>query len=190
VQPEGWASRRTFSFLVFTHLCAATQSGWFRLKRITIAKRPRASLREVREQLRKTRCTSRSRRRAARWPASVRGHMAYYAVPGNVQAVAAFHAQGDPAPAQDAAAPQSAHHDHLGADEPDRDPVATTRPRSCWHPYPNVRFDARTQARARCGNSRTPGPCAGPAARPQSTRPDCDPGTRVGLAIGAAMTRG
>jgi len=125
---RGLGKPETFAFLVFTHLCAATQSGWFRLKRITIAKRPRASLREVREQLRKR--VHQPIPAQGRWLASVvRGHMAYYAVPGNVQAVAAFHAQGDPAPAQDAAAPQSAHHDHLGADGPDRDPVATTRPR-------------------------------------------------------------
>ena len=65
----------------------------------------RAKLAEVKDQL---------RRRAhqpipeqGRWLASVvRGHMAYYAVPGNTDAVAAFRDPGDPALAQGAAAPQ------------------------------------------------------------------------------------
>src|ERR1700757_1933958 len=40
-----------------------------------------------------------------------------------------FPQTGDPALAQDATAPQPAHHDHLGTDEPTRDPMAPESPR-------------------------------------------------------------
>ena len=79
----------TFDFLGFTHLCARSKNGRFWVRRITISKRVRAKLAEVKTE---------TRRRAhqpipvqGRWLASVlRGHMAYYAVPGNAHAVRAF----------------------------------------------------------------------------------------------------
>ena len=82
----------TFDFLGFTHLCAKSKNGRFWVRRITISKRMRAKLAEVKTE---------TRRRAhqplpvqGRWLASVlRGHMAYYAVPGNAHAVAAFRSQ-------------------------------------------------------------------------------------------------
>ena len=78
----------------FCGLCCRTalQNGRFWVRRITISKRMRAKLAEVKTE---------TRRRAhqplpvqGRWLASVlRGHMAYYAVPGNAHAVAAFRSQ-------------------------------------------------------------------------------------------------
>ena len=94
-----WTRRRrgagkpeTFNFLGFTHICARSGAGRFWIRRITIAKRMRAKLAEVKAEL---------RRRAhlpipvqGRWLASVlRGHYAYYAVPGNSEAVQAFRFQ-------------------------------------------------------------------------------------------------
>jgi hypothetical protein len=69
----------------FTHLCGKTRSGRFWLRRITISKRMRAKLREVNDQLKRRR--HRPIPMQGHWLASVvRGHLAYYAVPGNTDA--------------------------------------------------------------------------------------------------------
>jgi RNA-directed DNA polymerase len=142
---RGLGKPETFAFLGFAHLCATTKSGWFQLKRITIAKRLRASLREVREQLRKR--MHQPIPEQGRWLASVvRGHMAYYAVPGNVQAVAAFRSE------------VTRHWLKTLRRRSQRTTITWARmsriearwlPRArVMHPYPNVRFDARTQGRS------------------------------------------
>ena len=62
------------------------------MRRITISKRMRAKLKEVKDQLMQRMHLPIPEQ--GRWLASVvRGHMAYYAVPGNIQAVAAFRDQ-------------------------------------------------------------------------------------------------
>jgi RNA-directed DNA polymerase len=89
---RGEGKPETFDFLGLTHICAKSKSGRFWIRRITISKRMRAKLKQVKDQL---------RRRMhlpipvqGRWLASVvRGHMAYYAVPGNISAVNAFRTQ-------------------------------------------------------------------------------------------------
>jgi RNA-directed DNA polymerase len=89
---RGEGKPETFDFLGFTHICSTNGNGRFWVKRITIARRMRAKLKQVKDQL---------RRRMhlpipvqGRWLAAVvRGHMAYYAVPGNSRAVAAFRNQ-------------------------------------------------------------------------------------------------
>ena len=89
---RGLGKPETFDFLGFTHICATSRSGRFWVKRITISKRMRAKLAEVKDQLRKRMHLPVPEQ--GRWLASVvRGHMAYYAVPGNIQAVAAFRDQ-------------------------------------------------------------------------------------------------
>ena len=76
----------------FTHICGKSKSGRFWLKRITITKRLRAKLREVNDQLKRRRHEPIPEQ--GRWLASVvRGHLAYYAVPGNTRAVEAFRTQ-------------------------------------------------------------------------------------------------
>jgi RNA-directed DNA polymerase len=82
----------TFDFLGFTHACGKTRSGRFMLKRVTISKRMQAKLREVKDQLKRRRHLPIPEQ--GQWLGSVvRGHLAYYAVPGNTDAVAAFRAQ-------------------------------------------------------------------------------------------------
>lgn len=79
----------TFDFLGFTHICAKSRNGQFWLRRITIAKRMRAKLREVGDQLKRRRHQPIPEQ--GRWLASViRGHAAYYAVPGNIDTVSTF----------------------------------------------------------------------------------------------------
>ena len=89
---RGEGKPETFDFLGFTHICATSRSGRFWVKRITISKRMRAKLKEVSLQLRRRRYLPIPVQ--GRWLASVvRGHVNYYAVPGNSQAVAAFRTQ-------------------------------------------------------------------------------------------------
>ena len=89
---RGVGKPETFDFLGFTHICATTKNGRFRLKRITISKRMRAKLKQVKTELRRRR--HRPVPVQGRWLASVvRGHLAYYAVPGNSRAVRAFRTQ-------------------------------------------------------------------------------------------------
>jgi RNA-directed DNA polymerase len=89
---RGLGKPETFDFLGFTHICARSSKGRFWVKRITISKRMRAKLAEVKAELRKRMHLPGPEQ--GRWLASVvRGHMAYYAVPGNIRAVEAFREQ-------------------------------------------------------------------------------------------------
>jgi group II intron reverse transcriptase/maturase len=86
---RGLGKPETFDFLGFTHICAKSRSGWFWLKRITISKRMRAKLREAKDQLKRRRHEPIPAQ--GQWLRSVlQGHVAYYAVPGNTDAVSAF----------------------------------------------------------------------------------------------------
>jgi RNA-directed DNA polymerase len=89
---RGLGKPETFGFLGFTHICARSKSGRFRVKRITISKRMRAKLKQVKDQLRRR--MHQPIPVQGRWLASVlRGHMAYYAVPGNAKAIRDFRDQ-------------------------------------------------------------------------------------------------
>jgi RNA-directed DNA polymerase len=89
---RGEGKPETLDFLGFTHICAKSKSGRFWVKRIAISKRMRAKLKAVSDQLRRR--MHQPIPVQGRWLASVvRGHMAYYAVPGNTKAVAAFRDQ-------------------------------------------------------------------------------------------------
>src|SRR5215467_1795830 len=86
---RGLGKPETFDFLGFTHICAKAGNGRFWLKRITISKRMRVKLKAVNDQLKRR--MHQPIPVQGRWLASVvRGHMAYYAVPGNSKAVEAF----------------------------------------------------------------------------------------------------
>jgi RNA-directed DNA polymerase len=87
---NGRGKPETLNFLGFTHICGKTRKGRFALVRHTMTKRIVAKLREVKEAFR------------WRWhdpvpdvgkwlAAIIRGHMQYYAVPLNFEAIATFH---------------------------------------------------------------------------------------------------
>jgi group II intron reverse transcriptase/maturase len=91
-QKRGLGKPKTFSFLGFTHICGRTRSGKFQVMRHTIAKRMRAKLSEVKTELR--------RRMHHPIPAQglwlravLVGHCRYYAVPTNIKALASFRTQ-------------------------------------------------------------------------------------------------
>ena len=89
---RGLGKPETFDFLGFTHICAKSRSGRFWVKRITISKRMRAKLREVYDQLKRRRHEPIPVQ--GQWLRSVvQGHLVYYAVPGNSDAVSAFRHQ-------------------------------------------------------------------------------------------------
>ena len=89
---RGLPKPETFDFLGFTHICGKTKDGRFWLRRVTIKKRLRAKLKQVRAELRRRRHLPVPEQ--GRWLASVlRGHFNYYAVPGNIDAISTFRDQ-------------------------------------------------------------------------------------------------
>jgi len=89
---RGLGKPETFDFLGFTHICAKSRKGRFWIKRVTIAKRMRAKLKALNQELKRRRHEPVPDQ--GRWLASVlRGHMAYYAVPGNTDRISAFRTQ-------------------------------------------------------------------------------------------------
>jgi hypothetical protein len=82
----GLGKPETFQFLGF---CETAKSGRFWVRRLTDAKRMRTKLKVVKDQIRQRRHLPIPEQ--GRWLASVvRGHQAYYAVPGNSDAVNKF----------------------------------------------------------------------------------------------------
>jgi hypothetical protein len=85
---RGEGKPETFDFLGLTHICARTR-GRFWIKRITVAKRVRAKLHQLKDELKRRRHQPVPDQGA--WLRSVfTGHANYYAVPGNSDAVRAF----------------------------------------------------------------------------------------------------
>jgi RNA-directed DNA polymerase len=142
---RGLGRPETFAFLGFTHCCARTRQGRFKLTRITISRRMAAKLRELRLALMRRRHLPVPEQ--GRWLASVvRGHLAYYAVPGNTDAVQAFCTQA------------IRHWYRALRCRSQRHRLTWTRmkrlvarwlpPARVLHPWPDARFAARTQGRS------------------------------------------
>jgi RNA-directed DNA polymerase len=138
---RGLGKPETFSFLGFTHICAKTQKGGFKVMRITDSKRVRAKLSKVKTELKRRRHLPIPEQ--GRWLASVlRGHCNYYAVPGNYEALSAFRLQ------------IKRHWLKALRSRSQRDRLSwerMTRLEKRWlptvrilHPWPSARFDART----------------------------------------------
>jgi group II intron reverse transcriptase/maturase len=138
---RGEGKPETFSFLGFTHLCGKTRNGRFWLRRITISKRVRAKLSEVKDQLRHRRHQSIPEQ--GRWLAAVvRGHMTYYAVPGNIDAVAAFREQVTRL--WFTALRRRSQRKRVNWARMSRIVSRWLPPARVMHPYPAARFAART----------------------------------------------
>jgi group II intron reverse transcriptase/maturase len=142
---RGLGKPETFDFLGFTHICARTRKGGFSLQRVTMRKRMRAKLREVKTHLHA--CRHHPLAEQGRWLGSVvRGHFGYYGVPGNARALYSFR-------------------DHAGRHWYKTLRRRSQRTRMTWermrrlielwlprvhtpHPFPTLRFDARTRGRS------------------------------------------
>jgi len=89
---RGLGKPETFNFLGFTHCCGTTRKGTFTIKRKSIAKRLRAKLQEIKQQL-KARMHDEVTA-VGRWLGSVvRGWFNYHAVPGNINCLDEFRTQ-------------------------------------------------------------------------------------------------
>jgi len=142
---RGLGKPETFDFLGFTHFCGTTKRGRFWLRRITIGKRMRAKLREVSDQLKRRRHQPIPEQ--GKWLRSVvTGHLAYYAVPGNTAAVAAFRTQVSRMWFK--ALRRRSQRTRLNWHRMDRLATKWLPPARVRHPFPGVRFDARIQGRS------------------------------------------
>jgi group II intron reverse transcriptase/maturase len=131
----------TFDFLGFTHICGKSKTERFWVKRVTIAKRMRAKLSEVKDQLRWRRYLPIPDQ--GQWLGSVvRGHRAYYAVPGNTEAVKAFRDQVTRHWYQ--ALRRRSQRTRLTWPRMNRLAKRWLPPARVRHPFPQVRFAART----------------------------------------------
>ena len=135
----------TFEFLGFTHQCATDRRGRFKLRRVTSKKRLRRKLQAVKTELRYRRHDPIPEQ--GRWLKSVlAGHYRYYGVPDNINALQAFRDQ------------VQRHWHRTLRRRSQRSAVTLERmhriadrwlPRAqILHPWPNQRFDARTQGRS------------------------------------------
>jgi RNA-directed DNA polymerase len=138
---RGLGKPETFDFLGFTHICAKSRSGRFWVKRITISKRMRAKLREVYDQLKRRRHEPIPVQ--GQWLRSVvQGHLVYYAVPGNSDAVSAFRHQVTRLWLK--ALRRRSQRSRLTWARMSRLAARWLPESELKHPFPNVRFAART----------------------------------------------
>jgi RNA-directed DNA polymerase len=142
---RGKGKPETFEFLGFTHICAKTRRGRFKLQRITSKKRLRAKAREVKAEMRRRRHHPIPDQ--GRWLASVlRGHYRYYAVPDNSRALKAF--RGELVHGWHTALRRRSQRTRITWQR-------TGRLQRRWlpyprilHPWPSARFAATTQGRS------------------------------------------
>jgi hypothetical protein len=142
---RGEGKPETFDFLGFTHICGRTRDRRFLLLRHTIAKRMRATLHAVKAAVMRRRDDPVPAQ--GRWLDSVvRGYFAYYAVPTNSEKLAAFRTQV-------LRAWLHALRRRSQRDQTTWERIShladrwIPRPR-VQHPWPNERFDVRTQGRS------------------------------------------
>ena len=135
----------TFDFLGLTHICAEDRHGRFKLKRVTSKKKMRAKLKSVKTEMRRR--MHHPIPEQGRWLARVlQGHYNYYAVPDNSEALRGF---------REAVIrlwrKALARRSQKGRITWERLRRLADRwlPRPrILHPWPNVRFDARTRGRS------------------------------------------
>jgi group II intron reverse transcriptase/maturase len=136
---RGLGKPETFDFLGFTHICAQSSSGRFWVRRVTIKKRMRAKLTALKAQI-KRRSHLPVPVQGAWLAAVVRGHRAYYAVPGNTGTVSAFRSEVTRYWLQ-ALRRRSQRHRVTWA-RMRRIADQWLPPTRVMHPFPNVRFAA------------------------------------------------
>jgi RNA-directed DNA polymerase len=142
---RGLGKPETFNFLGFTHVCGKSRAGRFKLKRVTDSKRMRAKLRALKGEIERRRHQPIPEQ--GEWLANVlRGHYQYYAVPENSEALRAFRHQ-------------TRRHWCKALRRRSQRTTLTwermTRLADRWlpqprilHPWPERRFDARTQGKS------------------------------------------
>jgi RNA-directed DNA polymerase len=142
---RGLGRPETFDFLGFTHYCAKRRDGHFAVRRRTIKKRMAAKLKQVKALLMARR--HRPIEEQGRWLGSVvRGHLAYYSVPGNLHQVSAF--RDEVIRLWRAALRRRSQKTRMNWQRMRR-LADRYLPRARYtHPWPDERFAARTQVRS------------------------------------------
>ena len=144
-EARGLGKPETFDFLGFTHICAKTREGRFKLKRVTIKKRLRVKLQAVKAELRRRMHLPIPEQ--GKWLAQVvRGHFSYYAIPDNSPALHTFRHE------------VTRHWLRTLGRRSQKTRMTWERMRRIaerWlprprilHPWPSVRFDAKTQGKS------------------------------------------
>lgn len=148
----------TFNFLGFTHACGTTEMGKFQIERRTMQQRMTAKLHELKLEL--------QRRRHAPIPEQGRwlrqvvdGYYGYYAVPGNEQRLRSFRDQLKRLWLR--ALRRRGQRDKMNWQRMGRLEDHWFPPVQWRHPWPEERYDARSKARAGCGNTASPDLCGG-----------------------------
>ena len=142
---RGLGKPETFDFLGFTHICAKSKAGYFKLTRITSKKRMRAKLREIKTELKRRRHLPIPDQ--AGWLASVvRGHCAYYAVPENSRAIQTFRYRAIGLWRR--ALLRRSQRNRLTWKRMYRLATRWIPTVRILHPWPTARFDAKTQGRS------------------------------------------
>ncbi len=142
---RGLRKPETFEFLGFTHICAKDRHGRFKLKRVTSKKKMRAKLKSVKAEMRRRMHLPIPDQ--GRWLASVlQGHYNYYAVPDNSEALQCFQRQ------------VLRHWRKALGRRSQKGRITWERAYQLaarWlpkprilHPWPDARFDAKTQGRS------------------------------------------
>jgi hypothetical protein len=142
---RGLGRPETFDFLGFTHICEKGRSGRFWLRRVTISKRMRTKLKMINEQLMRRRHLPIPEQ--GQWLRSVvQGHLNYYAVPGNRRALGSFRSEVCRLWLRTLRRRSQRH--RLTWQRMNRLVDRWLPPARIRHPYPEVRFNARTQGRS------------------------------------------
>jgi hypothetical protein len=144
-QKRGLGKPETFQFLGFTHICAKTKSGRFKLKRVTQKKRMRAKLREVKAEMRRRMHLPVPDQ--GRWLRSVlQGHFNYYAVPDNSKALFVF--RRHLVRHWRRSLSRRSQRAYVTWEQMDRITARWLPPARILHPWPGARFDATTRGRS------------------------------------------
>lgn len=145
---HGLGKPETFDFLGFTHFCSRSKNGMFEVGRVTISKRIRATLKEIRAQLHKRRHEPVPV--IGQWLSRLfRGYCNYYHVPGNRRRLDIF--RREIISAWRHALKRRSQRHRLNWERM----TALARlfipyPRELpMHPYPITRFGGKTQGRSR-----------------------------------------
>ena len=135
----------TFEFLGFTHICAKDRHGRFKLKRVTSKKKMRSKLKAVKTEMRRRMHLPIPEQ--GRWLARVlQGHYNYYAVPDNSEAMRAFRRRV--IHHWRAALKRRSQKGWITWERIDRLAARWLPQPRILHPWPDERFDAKTQGRS------------------------------------------
>jgi len=142
---RGLGKPETFSFLGLTHICGRTGRGKFLLIRRTMRKRMQAKLREVKAELQRRR--RRSIPEQGAWlRAGARGYFAYHAVPTNGRTLLSFRTQV--IRLLQRSLRRRGQRDRTNWQKMGRLVRRWIPPARIRHPWPEERFDVRTQGKS------------------------------------------